>query len=61
VGGLEAFIVNVDPDNRRDPIPQPNTMFEIVATVRLRDVLGLSDLSSVTLSFDPLQVADYRP
>ena len=61
VGGHDAFIVNVDPKNGRDPIPQPNTMFEIVASVRLRDALGLADLAAVTLTFNAGDVKDYRP
>ena len=65
LAGHDAFILRTEHPGRAyrgpTPIPQPNTMFEIVASVHLRDTLGLVDLARVCLRFDPDHAKDYRP
>src|SRR5262249_17500321 len=52
LGGIDGFIVAT----WRQTLPREETVFEIVARVKIRDALGLTDQSPVDMSFDPLQV-----
>jgi CTP-dependent riboflavin kinase len=50
--GLDAFILRSESNGPKDPIPQPNTMLEIVSAVHLRTALRLDDGSLVLVEFD---------
>jgi hypothetical protein len=58
----DGFIVRTEFQGPRTPmaIPQPNTMFEILAESHLRTALGLeSDEAPVEIDFDPSQIKCY--
>jgi hypothetical protein len=54
IDGRTAFILRIECPGPRTPIPQPNTMLEIVA-----GKLNLNTGSEVSVEFDPSQVTSY--